>query len=235
MNLPIGEILVEEHDEGWCLNHFRQSASRHAAGAHRQTADGAGVVLPEIKHSSCGQLGGDGADCCGIDIGCDVDGERRCKLHSPQSRQVRSTIRQSGGWSIDLHISVGVAWQTRSRLTQPLRFGNGGAGQEHRQDTPGKSNRTHIVLLMADSLRRVRGQKQCGGRLPIRVSSLEMRLRLPRVSRGSRSSASARHSINHRLSAQPLALATIHSGWYFDERENRSDTSRWSDADANSR
>jgi hypothetical protein len=34
------------------------------------------------------------------------------------------------------------------------------------------------------------------------------------------------HSVSHRALAPPLALAMIHSGWYFDERGNRSDTNR---------
>src|SRR5438552_2257830 len=55
---------------------------------------------------------------------------------------------------------------------------------------------------------------------------------LPRSSTrmpGRRSSASASHSVSHRALAPLLRLAMTHSGWYFDERGNRSETSRLSE------
>src|SRR3954447_15936102 len=51
---------------------------------------------------------------------------------------------------------------------------------------------------------------------------------------GRRSIADASHSVNHSELAPPLALATTHSGWYFDERGNRSEVSRLSWAKATS-
>jgi hypothetical protein len=39
---------------------------------------------------------------------------------------------------------------------------------------------------------------------------------------GRKSIASASHSVIHNGFAPPLALAQIHSGWYCDERGNRS-------------
>src|SRR5207247_446429 len=47
---------------------------------------------------------------------------------------------------------------------------------------------------------------------------------------GRRSSAEASHSVSHREFAPPLAFAKTHSGWYCDERENRSDMSRTSES-----
>src|SRR5213594_291965 len=46
---------------------------------------------------------------------------------------------------------------------------------------------------------------------------------------GRKSSAAASHSVIHSALAPPLALAMTHSGWYFEERGNRSETNRWSD------
>ena len=46
---------------------------------------------------------------------------------------------------------------------------------------------------------------------------------------GRRSNASASHSVTHSAFAPPLALASTQSGWYFDERENCADMSRWSE------
>jgi hypothetical protein len=46
---------------------------------------------------------------------------------------------------------------------------------------------------------------------------------------GRKSSAVASHSVNHSALAPPLTLAMTHSGWYFDERGNRSETNRLSE------
>src|SRR5437870_2191589 len=46
---------------------------------------------------------------------------------------------------------------------------------------------------------------------------------------GRKSSAAASHSVNHSALAPPLTLAMTHSGWYFDERGNRSETNRLSE------
>src|SRR5437870_1812589 len=43
---------------------------------------------------------------------------------------------------------------------------------------------------------------------------------------GRKSSAVASHSVIHSELTPPLALAMTHSGWYFEERGNRSETSR---------
>jgi hypothetical protein len=40
------------------------------------------------------------------------------------------------------------------------------------------------------------------------------------------SNASVSHSVSHSAFAPPLQLALTHSGWYFDERGNRSETNR---------
>src|SRR5258707_11054741 len=45
---------------------------------------------------------------------------------------------------------------------------------------------------------------------------------------GRKSSAAASHSVIHSALAPPLTLAMTHSGWYFEERGNRSETSRFS-------
>jgi hypothetical protein len=45
---------------------------------------------------------------------------------------------------------------------------------------------------------------------------------------GRNSSAVVSHSIIQSALAPPLALAKIHSGWYFEERGKRSETSRLS-------
>src|SRR5438093_1530954 len=45
---------------------------------------------------------------------------------------------------------------------------------------------------------------------------------------GRKSSAAASHSVIHSALAPPLALAMTHSGWYFEERGNRSEASRLS-------
>jgi hypothetical protein len=41
--------------------------------------------------------------------------------------------------------------------------------------------------------------------------------------------ASESHSVSHNALAPPLALAMTQSGWYFDERGNRSETNRSSE------
>ena len=46
---------------------------------------------------------------------------------------------------------------------------------------------------------------------------------------GRRSSAAASHSVSQSEFAPPLALAMIHSGWYFEARGKRSETKRWSE------
>src|SRR2546430_8210810 len=46
---------------------------------------------------------------------------------------------------------------------------------------------------------------------------------------GRKSSAVASHSVTHRALAALLALATIHSGWYLEERGNRSETDCFSE------
>ena len=43
-----------------------------------------------------------------------------------------------------------------------------------------------------------------------------------------KSIADASHSLIQSELAPPLALARTHSGWYFEQRGKRSDTSRWS-------
>src|SRR5438876_1566668 len=45
---------------------------------------------------------------------------------------------------------------------------------------------------------------------------------------GRRSRAAVSHSVNQSALAPPLALAMTHSGWYWEERGNRSETSRLS-------
>ena len=47
---------------------------------------------------------------------------------------------------------------------------------------------------------------------------------------GRRSSASVNHSVIHRGLAPPLTPASTHSGWYSDERGNRSEAKLTSEA-----
>ena len=46
---------------------------------------------------------------------------------------------------------------------------------------------------------------------------------------GRKSSAAASHSVSHSALAPPLMLAMTHSGLYFEERGNRSETNRLSE------
>ena len=46
---------------------------------------------------------------------------------------------------------------------------------------------------------------------------------------GFKSRAAVSHSANQSELAPPLALATTHSGWYFEERGKRSETRRLSE------
>ena len=58
---------------------------------------------------------------------------------------------------------------------------------------------------------------------------LPPRVKLVRYIPGRRSNASASHSVSQRALAPPLELARTHSGWYFDERRNRSENNRASE------